>query len=176
MPLSKEADAARKREKRGAEARAQEKVVARASFVATVGEAHEASERHKPDVAAPSQQRVRSKRIAEASALALALEEEIAQSDIVLPEEREKQALQDKVMRAKNNAERKRKARSEVAPGEKDITNAAGAFRAKRARLVKEQGNAKAQFKLGVMHLDGQYRDDVVGCHGVVSKGGRAGT
>ena len=76
MLLSKEADAALKRdkrEKRGAEARAQEKVAlqseARASFV------------------------VRSKRIAEARALALALEEEIAQSEIVLPEEREKQAL-----------------------------------------------------------------------------------
>ena len=101
-PLSNEADAVRKREKCGAEACAQEKVAlqfeARASFVATVGEAHEASERHKPDVAAPSQQRVRSKRIAEASALALALEEEIAQSEIVLPEEREKKALQDKAM------------------------------------------------------------------------------
>ena len=75
MPLSKEADAARKREKRGAEARAQEKVAlqseARASFVATVGEAHEASERHKPDVAAPSQQRVRSKRIAEAGGVSV---------------------------------------------------------------------------------------------------------
>ena len=100
MPRSREANAARMREQREAER-------------------HEASELHKPDVAAPSQQRVRSKRIAEASALALALEEEIAQSDIVLPEEREKQALQDKVMRAENNAERKRKARSEVAPGEK---------------------------------------------------------
>ena len=88
MPLSKEAHAARKRE-------------ARASFVATVGEALGR----------------RSKRIAEASALALALEEEIAQSEIVLPEEREKQALQDNLMRANNNAERKRKARSEVAPG-----------------------------------------------------------
>ena len=127
-------------------------------------ERHEASERHKPDVAAASQQHVRSKRIAEASALALALVEEIAQSENVLPDEREKQALQDKVMRAENNAERKRKARSKVAPGEKDITNAASAFRAKRARLVKraEQGNAEAQFKLGVMHLDGQYRGDVV--------------
>ena len=56
-------------------------------------ERHEASELHKPDVAAPSQQRVRSKRIAEASALALALEEE----EIVLPEE-QKQA---KLLRAK---------------------------------------------------------------------------
>ena len=156
MPRSREANAARMREQREAER-------------------HEASELHKPDVAAPSQQRVRSKRIAkasaesvrskriaEASALALALEEEIAQSEIVLPEEREKQALQDKVMRAENNAERKRKARSEVAPEEKDITNAASAFRVKRARLVKEQGNAEAQFNLGVMYLDGQYRDDVV--------------
>ena len=143
MPRSREANAARMREQREAER-------------------HEASERHKPDVAAASQQHVRSKRIAEASALALALEEEIAQSKIVLPEEREKQALQDKVMRAENNAERMREARSKVAPGEKDITNAAGAFRVKRARLEKEQGNAKAQFKLGVMHLDGQYRDDVV--------------
>ena len=110
MPRSREANAARMREQREAER-------------------HEASELHKSDVAAPSQQRlrskriaevsaesVRSKRIAEASALALALEEEIAQSEIVLPEEREKQALQDKVMRAENNAERKRKARSEVAP------------------------------------------------------------
>ena len=114
MPLSKEADAARKREKRGAEANAARMRDEREEREA---ERHEASERHKPDVAAASQQRVRSKRIAEANALALALEEEIAQSKIVLPEEREKQALQDKVMRAKNNAERKRKARSEVAPG-----------------------------------------------------------
>ena len=103
MPRSREANAARMREQREAER-------------------HEASELHKSDVAALSQQRVRSKRIAEASALALALEEEIAQSEIVLPEEREKQALQDKVMRAENNADRKRKARSKVAPGEKDIT------------------------------------------------------
>ena len=47
-PLSNEADAARKREKCGAEARAQEKVAlqseARAFFVATVGEAHQVSE------------------------------------------------------------------------------------------------------------------------------------
>ena len=163
MPLSKEADAARKREKRGAEANAARMQKQReAEREQREAEQHEASERHKPDVAAPSQQRVRSKRIAEASALALALVEEIAQSENVLPEEREKQALQNKVMRAENNAERKRKARSKVAPGEKDITNAASAFRVKRARLVKEQGNAEALCKLGVMHLDGQYRDDVV--------------
>jgi hypothetical protein len=134
----------------GASARAQEKVALQSEVMREAErEQREASDR--------------SKRIAEASALALALEEEIAQSDIVLPEEREKQALQDKVMRAKNDAERKRKARSKVAPGEKDITNAASAFRVKRARLVKraEQGNAEVQFKLGVMHLDDQYRDDV---------------
>ena len=70
MPRSREANAARMREQREAER-------------------HEASERHKPDVAAPSKQRVRSKRIAEASALALALVEEIAQSENVLPEEHE---------------------------------------------------------------------------------------
>ena len=48
MPLLKEVNAARMRGQREAER-------------------HEASELHKPDVAAPSQQRVRSKRIAEAS-------------------------------------------------------------------------------------------------------------
>ena len=145
MTRSKEDDAARKREERlrkrekcGAEANAARM---RDEQEQREAEGHEASERHKPDVAAPSQKHVRSKRIAEASALALALVEEIAQSENVLPEEREKQALHDKFMRAKN---------------------AASAFRVKRARLVNEQGNAEAQFKLGVMHLDGQYRDDVV--------------
>ena len=61
MPLNKAEASARAREKVALQSEA------RASFVATVGEAHEASERHKPDVGAPSQQRVRSKRIAEAS-------------------------------------------------------------------------------------------------------------
>ena len=128
MTRSKEDDAARKREERlrkrekcGAEANAARM---RDEQEQREAEGHEASERHKPDVAAPSQKQ-RSKRIAETSALALAFVEEIAQSENVLPEEREKQALQDKVMRAKN---------------------AASALRVKRARLVKEQGNAEAQF------------------------------
>ena len=71
MPRSREENAARMRGQREAER-------------------HEASELHKPDVAAPSQQRVRSKRIAEVSALALALEEEeivLAQEKVVLQSE-----------------------------------------------------------------------------------------
>ena len=92
MPRSREANAARMREQREAER-------------------HEASELHKPDVAAPSQQRVRSKRIAEASALALALEEEIAQSEIVLPEEREKQALAATVRETRNAIDREKPVR-----------------------------------------------------------------
>ena len=60
MPLSKEADAVRKREERGAEARAQEKVALQSEVTP---EAKRSKRRSN----------VRSKRITEASALALAL-------------------------------------------------------------------------------------------------------
>ena len=79
MPLSKEADAARKREERGAEARAQEKVALQSEVT--------------PEAKRSKRSNERSKRIAEASVLALPLEEE----EIVLPEE-QKQA---KLLRAK---------------------------------------------------------------------------
>ena len=62
MPLSKEANAARKREERGAEARAQEKVALQSEVT--------------PEAKRSKRSNERSKRIAEASALALALEEE----------------------------------------------------------------------------------------------------
>ena len=70
MPLSKEADAARKREERGAEARAQEKVALQSEVT--------------PEAKRSKRSNERSKRIAEASALALALEEE----EIVLRDQR----------------------------------------------------------------------------------------
>ena len=107
-PLSKEADAARKREKRGAEARAHEKIALQSkvmpegkrsnrpkafeAFEALADEADAALKRDKREkrgaearaqekVALQSEARasfvVRSKRIAEASALALALEEKL---------------------------------------------------------------------------------------------------